>query len=76
MSSSTSTVQKKNQVTNTQRSQSENLPSGSPATTIKDPKKQVSGTVNKTVPIKNCHDFLKSIQHEYEQFEVNMDERD
>ncbi|CAF4084618.1 unnamed protein product [Rotaria sp. Silwood2] len=75
MSSSTSKVQTKTQAANTQRNESETLRSGS-TVSAKQPGKQVPSKINKNGTIKNCHEILKSIQREYEQFEVNMDQSD
>ncbi|CAF4795520.1 unnamed protein product [Rotaria sp. Silwood1] len=75
MSSSSSKVQRKTQVVNTQRNESKISTSGS-TVNVKQPEKQVSSKIIKNGTIKNCHNILKSIQREYEQFEVNMNESD
>ncbi|CAF0927364.1 unnamed protein product [Rotaria sordida] len=43
---------------------------------VKQPRKQVSVKINKNGTIQNCHEILKSIQREYEQFEVDMRQSD
>ncbi|CAF0832135.1 unnamed protein product [Rotaria sordida] len=75
MSSSTSKVQTKTQAANTQRNESKTLTSGS-TVSVKQPGKQVSVKINKNGTIQNCHEILKSIQREYEQFEVDMRQSD